>query len=190
LAHIQKCPSGKDMKKILSEKVFLLRIADRYSKDYFLYIEMRERATLQTLDTFLRKTWVECCGHLSQFSVGGKTKKIGDVVEAGTQFIYEYDFGSTTELVVEVIEYGKAKISESSIGILARNNDLNTPCHLCKNLATEYCVECTEDIDSKETENIPFYCYSCARNKKHHHDEEMFLPVVNSPRMGICGYTG
>jgi len=23
-----------------------------------------------------------------------------------------------------------------------------------------------------------------------HADEEVYLPVVNSPRMGVCGYTG
>jgi len=23
-----------------------------------------------------------------------------------------------------------------------------------------------------------------------HADEEIYLPVVNSPRMGVCGYTG
>lgn len=33
----------------------------------------------------------------------------------------------------------------------------------------------------------PFYCdtHAAARG-----DEWAFLPVVNSPRMGVCGYTG
>lgn len=31
-------------------------------------------------------------------------------------------------------------------------------------------------------------CESCAKN--HECDEDMFLPVLNSPRTGVCGYTG
>jgi hypothetical protein len=31
-------------------------------------------------------------------------------------------------------------------------------------------------------------CDDCAAD--HEHDEEMFLPVVNSPRIGMCGYSG
>jgi hypothetical protein len=37
-----------------------------------------------------------------------------------------------------------------------------------------------------DTDN-PFFCDSCA--EKHEH-EEMLLPVVNSPRMGVCAYDG
>jgi hypothetical protein len=33
-----------------------------------------------------------------------------------------------------------------------------------------------------------FFCDKCG--KKHKSHDEMFLPVVNSPRMGVCGYTG
>jgi hypothetical protein len=34
--------------------------------------------------------------------------------------------------------------------------------------------------------------FVCARHAAEHTcaDEESFLPVVNSPRMGACGYTG
>jgi hypothetical protein len=40
-----------------------------------------------------------------------------------------------------------------------------------------------------EQEN-PFYCGAHAESEEHECGEEALLPVVNSPRMGMCGYTG
>jgi hypothetical protein len=34
----------------------------------------------------------------------------------------------------------------------------------------------------------PFFCAKCS--EEHEDGEEMMLPVVNSPRMGECGYDG
>lgn len=50
---------------------FLLAIYPRYGKDYWLFIEMNEKATLRDLDMFLRDIWLECCGHLSAFNIEG-----------------------------------------------------------------------------------------------------------------------
>jgi hypothetical protein len=36
-----------------------------------LDLEIKADAKLRRLDDFLRRTWVECCGHLSEFSVAG-----------------------------------------------------------------------------------------------------------------------
>jgi hypothetical protein len=37
-------------------------------------------------------------------------------------------------------------------------------------------------------EEALFYCENCS---KEHRDDDHFLhPVVNSPRMGVCGYDG
>ncbi len=45
--------------------------------------------------------------------------------------------------------------------------------------ASNICVECDEGG------------FCCVRHAKDHDcGEEMLLPVVNSPRMGVCGYTG
>ncbi len=35
---------------------------------YWLYAEAQANASLRHLDAFLRKIWLECCGHLSAFS--------------------------------------------------------------------------------------------------------------------------
>jgi len=32
---------------------------------------MRGSATLAKLDDYLRAIWLECCGHLSKFTIGG-----------------------------------------------------------------------------------------------------------------------
>ena len=76
---------------------------------------------LKELDVFIRDIWVECCGHLSAFTIHeeqyesnpdtdafwGKPSRnmnyrLKDVVDVGDSFLYEYDFGSTTELVLSI----------------------------------------------------------------------------------------
>ena len=39
---------------------------------YWLHLEVRADARLDTLDTFLRNIWLECCGHMSQFCINGE----------------------------------------------------------------------------------------------------------------------
>ena len=38
---------------------------------YWMHLEVAAGITLATLDRFLRDTWLECCGHLSVFRIGG-----------------------------------------------------------------------------------------------------------------------
>lgn len=71
-------------------------------KDYWLYVDIPVNRTLSVLDTFLRKIWLECCGHMSGFRGAGKGTKLGSL-EPGYQFIHEYDYGDTTETLVTVI---------------------------------------------------------------------------------------
>ena len=83
-------------------------------KAYWLHIEMNAMATLAELDQFLRDIWLECCGHLSEFTINGiryETSPSDDwlemdsksmnvqlrkVLKVKDKFSYEYDFGSTT----------------------------------------------------------------------------------------------
>jgi hypothetical protein len=145
-----------------------------------------------TEDAFLRDIWLECCGHLSQFTVGMRrfvshptddeemSTKIGAVLTPDTKALHEYDFGTTTELAIRVVGAREAPVEES-VRLLARNMLPDCRCHVCQQEATQVCTECMRDAD-------PLLCENCAAN--HEHDEEMFLPVVNSPRIGMCGYTG
>lgn len=61
--------------------------------------------------------------------------------------------------------------------IMARNELPLIPCVWCEKPATVLMVE--------DWEAEP-YCESCWSGD----DEMMTLPVINSPRMGVCGYDG
>ena len=91
-------------------------------------------------------------------------------------FTYDYDFGSTTRLEGQVVAIREGYLKEP-VKILARNNPLEFYCEKCGKAATELCVECGI-----------FYCDRCL--PKHECGDEMGMPVVNSPRMGECAYTG
>lgn len=67
----------KSVKKINEKTIgrkrgyFELAICSKYDKNYWLFIEVKETATLKDIDDFLRDIWVECCGHLSEFDIDG-----------------------------------------------------------------------------------------------------------------------
>ena len=169
---------------------------------FWLDLEIKADATLRRLDEFLRSIWLECCGHLSAFRIDQMTytipidnpfddfrdersmnHKIAEVLNArGHKFTYEYDFGSTTCLNLRVMGVREGVIGRTSIRLLARNDPPVWPCEACRQPATLVCPFCI--LDGKG-----FYCAS--HSKEHHCDQEdVWLPVVNSPRIGTCGYTG
>lgn len=105
----------------------------------------------------------------------------------GMALEYEYDFGSTTALLVTVLgEY--AVKADKPIVLLSRNEPLGIMCESCgKAPAISMCNVCYGYDD----EGI--FCEKCA--KKHERECSDFadyaeMPVVNSPRMGVCGYEG
>lgn len=155
------------------------------NKNYWLYVDMPLTASLRSLDTFLRNIWLECCGHQSEFAVGQydsieKTRKIGSF-QPGDKLLHLYDFGSTTETQITFLCATKRKPQKAAVRLLARNNAPVFSCAVCGKEANYICTECMW-----ESEN-PFFCEACA--EEHEHDN-MLLPVINSPRMGVCGYCG
>jgi len=168
--------------------------------EYWMYLEAPAQATLGDLDKLLRKTWLECCGHLSAFEIAGVSYssdadmasgwgsgdksmkiKVDKVLEPGMKFSHEYDFGTTTELSLKVLSEREGEIKGKSIRILARNEAPVILCQSCGKPATQVCSQCVYDGEG-------WLCEECAED--HECGEEMFLPVVNSPRVGMCGYTG
>ncbi len=152
---------------------------------YWMHLKALGNARLRDLDTFLRDIWLECCGHMSAFSDKEgdmeMSEKLEDILSPGQKLFYEYDFGSTTELLLTVISEFEGTLKKGKVGILARNEAPRIKCSYCEKPATTICTECIYD-------NQGWLCEDCAR--KHDCDEEMFLPLVNSPRAGVCGYTG
>lgn len=194
--HLDACsqspPAGKGAKEA---RLIHLVVEGRRQPQFWLHVEADAKAPLATLDAFLRHIWLECCGHLSQFTVGARRfvsypddeedddsmdARIGDVLTPGTKALHEYDFGTTTELTVRVVGEREAP-AKAPVRLLARNTLPELLCQACEQEATQVCTECIWDGD-------PLLCDGCAAD--HEHDEEMFLPVVNSPRMGMCGYAG
>src|SRR3981081_245842 len=51
---------------------FHLAIEGRDAKAYWMHVAVPLTAPMSKLDDFLRHTWLECCGHLSAFEVGGR----------------------------------------------------------------------------------------------------------------------
>jgi len=152
---------------------------------YWMHLKALGSARLRDLDTLLRDTWLECCGHMSVFSDGEKDFEMGvklkDILRPGLKLNYEYDFGSTTELLLTVVSEIEGSIKKGQVEILARNEAPRIKCDQCENPATTICTECLYDGEG-------WLCDDCATT--HGCDEEMFLPLVNSPRAGVCGYTG
>jgi len=168
---------------------------------YWMHLDVVAGTTLATLDRFLRDIWLECCGHLSAFEIGGVRYSVDEaiyewdrgsqknmqvrldqVLHPGQTCSYEYDFGSTTELTVKVILEQEVDMKGKTIQVLARNNLSMIPCDVCGGPATSTCSQCIYEEDKG------YLCDACA--KDHECGEEMLLPRVNSPRAGVCGYTG
>ena len=170
-----------------AQECMLVKIEDKYDKNYWLYVDISLTATLKSLDTFLREIWLECCGHLSEFSYGpyheeiGFTRKISSIPE-GIVLDYEYDFGTSTDLKITFVEYTLRRKQKKAVRLLARNIAPDYRCGVCGKPA-EYI-----DPEAYYDEENPFYCLDCLKAKGE--DEEFALPVVNSPRMGVCGYCG
>jgi len=117
------------------------------------------------------------------FVPGGRDMDIAlsKVLSLGLKFNYEYDFGTTTELALKVMAEREGKITGEPIQLLARNEPPLITCDVCGKIATQVCSQCIWD-------NEGWLCDECGR--EHECGEDMLLPVVNSPRVGMCGYTG
>jgi hypothetical protein len=183
--------SGRGRKRTL----FHLKVEAQYLSMYWLHIGIPARATLEDLDQFLRAIWLECCGHLSSFEIGGETfisevMEPGDrsmkvaldkVMALGMKFEHIYDFGTSTELLITVVSSREGLVRDKAVRILARNDPPDIRCDVCGKPATGICCACS-DLDTGRV------CDECG--KKHECGEDMLLPVVNSPRAGMCDYTG
>jgi len=210
--HLQTCKRRVDLyeKATETEKYFELLLYGAYNKDYWLIIQIKENATLDDLDQFIRDIWVECCGHLSAFEINGVSyekepeddfgwdepaesteHKLKEILEPDMLFGYEYDFGSTTELAIKVLNYYNAPKQSKKVVILSRNNPPEFQCSICG----EHRASWINSVDIYGEE--PFWCDECAdKLEEGEFDEEIdseevwLLPVTNSPRMGVCGYEG
>lgn len=198
LHHLSKCayPDGKNIAAVVQLRV------DVPGTPFWLDVDVKANATWRQLDDFLRDIWLECCGHLSSFEVGHtryvvmmsdsffgpepdersmNARLSASLPPEGSVFSYEYDYGSTTHLRLKVVAHRHAPSRRESVRLLARNDDPVWTCAVCQEPASELCAYCFYESDA-------FFCE--AHSETHDCGEEAILPVVNSPRMGVCAYTG
>ncbi|MDP2659220.1 MAG: hypothetical protein Q8R28_00625 [Dehalococcoidia bacterium] len=182
--------------KAREQRIFLIVVGARYPSDYWIYLEVSAAAKLLVLDEFLRDIWLECCSHMSAFEINGETYysssaremggrsmnfELGRVLAPGAKITHEYDFGTTTELALTVVAERKGFTGGKPVRVLARNDPPQIRCQSCGKPATKVCIQCIYEGEG-------WLCNACSR--EHDCGEDMFLPVVNSPRVGMCGYTG
>ncbi len=186
--HIRVCLENK-LNNIEGKKAtyYLIHVYPDYAKEYFLYLLVKENMKLKDLDKFLRDIWVDCCGHMSgffdkNFNEISNKESIGKISHYMDTVVYQYDFGDTTELQVKILEeYDVPSSFKGKIVLLARNAAPIIPCDECgERPAVEICQECQWNGDGG------WLCEQCI--EEHSCDDDMFLPVCNSPRTGICGY--
>ena len=197
--HLENCSVRKEQNPPGRELYYCIQVKGLYRKEYCMYLEASANASLKDVDQFLRNKWLECCGHLSMFIIGGKTYdshpdpyfmpegsrdmkvKLKDLLSEELEFMYEYDFGSTTELALKVMSISLGVKRKERIVLMARNLPPVFACVECGEPATQLCAECSY-------KELALYCDECC--KEHECGEDMMLPVVNSPRMGVCAYCG
>jgi len=196
--HLDKCQKWQAALRAAAasrrpeKTLWILRVQDAYNKDYWLNLEMVGSASLEKLDYYLRAIWLECCGHLSEFTIGGwGGQEVGINCKADAVFApgivlrHLYDFGTTSETDIKVVGFREGKaISKNPIALLARNQMPEAACQECGKKANWLCFECLI-----EYETTGLLCDAHA--EIHPHDEYAEpISLVNSPRMGMCGYDG
>ena len=132
--HLLKCIASAPLS---SAAGFLVRVAGAGNLNfYWMYLAVPEDTSLGKLDQFLRDTWLECCGHLSEFMIGGRhymshtesgnpspsmRTKVSKLFSPGLEFEHVYDMGSSTELDLKVIKELPA-CTKKEITLLMRND--------------------------------------------------------------------
>jgi hypothetical protein len=211
IRHVAFCAPAHDIAGAAPARLLRLRVEASGDPLYWLDVEIPADARLRALDRFLRDVWLECCGHMSAFTIGSAryqsaaadgglsldflgglrprsmNARLSEVISPGLAFRYEYDFGSTTNLRLKVASVREGRIGRRPLRLLARNEPAAWQCATCSANAIKICTWCIDELDD------PLFCEGHARAHiagAHDDDETALLPVVNSPRMGVCGYAG
>ena len=114
---------------------------------------------------------------------------VAQMAPPGARFRYDYDFGATTELTLRSIAEIEVAITPGDCGVilLARNDPPPFACVFCGQPAT-WVTPSPEDWIAMTT-GVCDQCLprlDCAP----HPGSNWRLPIINSPRYGVCGYDG
>ena len=103
----------------------------------------------------------------------------------GIELTHIYDFGTSSKTLIKVVGAREGKpLTSFPIFLMARNNKPEIYCVECKQPASWLCFECLNDLNKQGT--------LCDQHVEVHPHENYGdpVPLVNSPRVGMCGYDG
>ena len=154
---------------------------------------MNGTARLKDLDGYLRDIWLECCGHMSHFSIGDawRGEELNDsltverVFSSANTLEHVYDYGTSSNTKVKVVAARKGSpLTKHPIYLMGRNLLPEAECKVCKKQARYLCLECI--YDEQESGLL------CDEHVEEHPHEDYGdpMPFVNSPRVGMCSYCG
>jgi hypothetical protein len=113
-------------------------------------------------------------------------RKIGQVLGENTELTHIYDFGSSTETAVKVVDVREGKpLSKHPIYLMARNDIPNIACDECGKPAQWL----REDYEYHSGDWLTALCNDHVEKFSGENYGEPFK-MVNSPRLGVCGYMG
>jgi hypothetical protein len=167
---------------------------------YWMVVAFPESFTLAQVDDFLRRVWVDCCGHASCFQFVLSKKTMGKIVNKlktiedllpvfqgkNRPFGYKYDFGTPSELTLEYlgeVRNGLIVPTDHAFVLLGNTIPVMT-CACCEGENGKYfCRFCCQAFGENCVHRHSF-CDSDFREE----DEDFKLKLpVNSPRRG-CGF--
>jgi len=106
--------------------------------------------------------------------------ELGKVLSVGQKFSYTYDFGSSTNLNLRIVSEREGLVNpKDAVMVLARNLAPEFKCSVCDAPATLIFGGAWGDGNTY-----------CKKHAKKYEGEGLLLPIVNSPRVGVCGYEG
>src|SRR5438105_1609877 len=106
--------------------------------------------------------------------------ELGKVLSVGQKFFYTYDFGSSTNLNLRIVSEREGLANpKDAVKLLARNSAPEFKCGVCDAPATLIFGGVWGDGNTY-----------CKKHAKKYEGEGLLLPIVNSPRVGVCGYDG
>ncbi len=182
----------KEYDRRIEQDLYHLQVSDPYSSDYWLNLEINGTAKLADFDDYLRAIWLECCDHMSQFSDEGEygrevamTQRVFNVFKPGVEMTHIYDFGSSTVTVIKMV--GKRRgmpLTSNPVFLMARNNPPEYICEECDKPASWFDMEALFNMGQ-----FICLCNEHAESDPDGYTDE-YIEIVNSPRTGVCGYTG
>ena len=114
-----------------------------------------------------------------------RDRRARNVFEPELELTHIYDFGSSSETLIKVVGEREGRpTTPHPITLMARNLIPEARCIECGQPATWFCMECLYDTEDEGT--------LCDRHA-HGHPHTNYgdpIPLVNSPRLGMCGYEG